>query len=148
MKTDYEKFERGDGNSRLLRQETLIVDVLEEVNRVLSSENISKTSLAQRLGKTKGYISQILSGGRNLTLRTVADVCWAIGYAPHFELRKDSHLAALPSIKNRINDVDWTSGEFDGQQGQLELTMDSVKVTCEEVSGPPMAANQELGLVA
>jgi transcriptional regulator with XRE-family HTH domain len=32
------------------------------------------------MGKTKGFISQLLSGGRNLTLRTVADILHVLGY--------------------------------------------------------------------
>jgi transcriptional regulator with XRE-family HTH domain len=141
MKTDYENFERSDGGRRLLRQETLIMDVLEELNRVMKSENISRTGLAQRLGKTKGFVSQILSGGRNLTLRTVADVCWAIGYTPHLEVNRDSrNLVALPSVHSSVHAVDWAVG-----QPEMEIIE---RKFVPQIPDAQMTANQELWLVA
>lgn len=79
--TDYEAFESSSiRNRRLLRQEELILEITEALIEALESEGISKTDLASRLGKTKGFVSQILTGGRNLTLRTIADVADALGY--------------------------------------------------------------------
>ena len=46
----------------------------------LENEKISRKELADRLGKSKGFISQLLNGGRNLTLRTVADILHVLGY--------------------------------------------------------------------
>jgi len=80
-RTDYEAFESSSTeNRRLLRQEELILDVTEALATALSREDITKARLAQRLGKSKAFVSQILAGGRNLTLRTVADVADALGY--------------------------------------------------------------------
>ncbi len=141
MRTDYEKFERSDGGRRLLRQEALIMESLEELNRILEAENISRTGLAQRLGKTKGFVSQILSGGRNLTIRTIADVCWAIGYTPHLQLERESpNLVALSSVQNTVRAVDWM-----GAQPEMEI---KEWKAVSQVPDAPMTANQELGLVA
>lgn len=77
--TDYETFEISSvTNRRLLRQEELILEITEALVDTLENEGISKTELASRLGKTKGFVSQILAGGRNLTLRTIADVADAL----------------------------------------------------------------------
>ena len=65
---------------RLLAQEELILEVTEVLCGVLEEEKISRKELAERLGKTKGFISQLLNGGRNLTLRTVADIFHVLGY--------------------------------------------------------------------
>lgn len=65
---------------RLLAQEELILEVTEVLCGLLGEENISKKELADRLGKTKGFVSQLLNGGRNLTLRTVADILHVLGY--------------------------------------------------------------------
>lgn len=65
---------------KLLAQEELILEVTEVLCGLLEQENISKKELADRLGKTKGFISQLLNGGRNLTLRTVADILHVLGY--------------------------------------------------------------------
>lgn len=86
VSTHYEQFEASSAeNRRLLREEEFILEVTEVLSAMLSSEKVSKTELARRLGKTKGFVTQILSGNRNLTLRTIADVADALGYG--IELR-------------------------------------------------------------
>lgn len=65
---------------KLLAQEELILEVTEKICDILENENISRKELADRLGKSKGFISQLLNGGRNLTLRTVADILHVLGY--------------------------------------------------------------------
>jgi antitoxin component HigA of HigAB toxin-antitoxin module len=66
--------------ARLMAQEDLIMEVTETLCELLEKEQISRKELADRLGKTKGFISQLLNGGRNLTLRTVADILHVLGY--------------------------------------------------------------------
>ncbi|WP_419660734.1 hypothetical protein Dvar_11380 [Desulfosarcina variabilis str. Montpellier] len=65
---------------RLMAQEDFIMEVTESFCDILQDENVKKNKLAVMLGKTKGYISQILGGGRNLTLRTMADIAFVLGY--------------------------------------------------------------------
>lgn len=77
--TDYEAFEISSvSNRRLLRQEELILEVTEVLSQALEKEGITKKDLAERIGKTQGFVSQILAGGRNLTLRTIADIADAL----------------------------------------------------------------------
>ena len=88
--TGFESFESGSPRRRrLLREEQLIVQVAEKLVETLERENVSRTELGRRLGKSKGFVSQILAGDKNLTLRTVADVCDALGFRPHFETMRD-----------------------------------------------------------
>ena len=65
---------------RLFAQEDLILEVTETICELLENEKISRKELAERLGKSKGFVSQLLNGGRNLTLRTVADILRVLGY--------------------------------------------------------------------
>ena len=65
---------------KLLAQEELILEVTETICGLLENEKVSRKELADRLGKSKGFISQLLSGGRNLTLHTVADILHVLGY--------------------------------------------------------------------
>ena len=79
--TDIELFEASSaGNRRLLRQEDLILDVTELLSAAMEEKQISKSELAARLGKSKGFVTQVLSGNRNLTLRTIADIADALGF--------------------------------------------------------------------
>lgn len=86
----FELFERASPRKRrLLREEQLILQVGEAMAELLESEGVSRTELGRRLGKTKGFVSQILAGDKNLTLRTIADVCDALGCKARLDVRRD-----------------------------------------------------------
>ena len=48
----------------LVRQEEIILDVTERLTQALDDAGVTKTELAKRLGKSPGYVSQVLGGGR------------------------------------------------------------------------------------
>ena len=81
MKTTIlDEYLKDDEFRRLFAQEDLILEVTEKLCELLEKEKISRKELADRLGKSKGFVSQLLNGGRNLTLRTVADILHVLGY--------------------------------------------------------------------
>ena len=63
---------------RLLAEERLILEATEAVIALLDEQGISRQELARRLGKSKGFVSQLLSGERNMTLRTLANLGHAL----------------------------------------------------------------------
>lgn len=69
---------------RLVAQETLIFEATEEICRVMGpdqdSGEVTRKQLAERLGKSKGFVTQVLGGDRNMTLRTLADFAGALGH--------------------------------------------------------------------
>ena len=75
-----EQYSQDPQFARLLAQEELILEVTETLCALLEKEQVSRAELARRLGKSKGFVSQLLNGGRNLTLRTLADVLSVLGY--------------------------------------------------------------------
>ena len=83
----YEELLQEDPQS--LRQEELIIEVTEAMARALRNSGLTKTELASRLGKSKGFVSQILGGGKNLTLRTLADVSGALGCKVEIQLKPE-----------------------------------------------------------
>jgi transcriptional regulator with XRE-family HTH domain len=98
QQTDYELLEKASPESRrLLRQEELILAITEVLSETMVSKDITKTELARRLGKSKGFVSQILSGGRNLTLRTIADVADALDCRVNFRAPHQSIVGELRS---------------------------------------------------
>ena len=92
---------------KLLAQEELILEVTETICEVLEKEKISRKELADRLGKTKGFVSQLLNGGRNLTLRTVADILHVLGYKVALKplkeevKRQESNVIEFKEFKSR-----------------------------------------------
>ena len=88
--TDYERFEQSSARNRaLLCEEELILDVTEAISEVMQKEGITKAQLAKRMGRTKGFITQLLSGDRNLTLRTLAGVVDALECRALITVSKD-----------------------------------------------------------
>jgi transcriptional regulator with XRE-family HTH domain len=57
--------------------ERLAVWAADLVARVMEEQQISKADVAKRLGKSRAFVTQVLSGSRNMTLRTFADLAWA-----------------------------------------------------------------------
>lgn len=78
IKTDYDRLLEERSTYRLVRQEELILEVTETLSRALADSGMTRAELARRLGKSKAFVSQLFGGGRNLTLRTIADVADAL----------------------------------------------------------------------
>lgn len=77
-KTLIEEFVSTDEEMRLFQQEKLILECTELICELMDKRGINKAELAKRLGKTKGYITQLLDGRANMTLRTISDVMWTL----------------------------------------------------------------------
>ena len=84
--TEPHKKQRGEAYERQLRQERLILEVTESVAGALNKQGVTRAELARRLGRTPGFVTDALDGGRNLTLREIADIAHALGLEPSFQL--------------------------------------------------------------
>lgn len=80
-----EKLTKTKESMRLYQQERAILDVTELVCQVMDEQGVSRSALAKRIGKTKGYITQLLDGRANMTVRTISDVFTALDRAIHFQ---------------------------------------------------------------
>lgn len=49
---------------------------------------ITQQQIASRLGINRSVINRLLRGEANLTLRSVAEIAWALGWEPVFTLRR------------------------------------------------------------
>ena len=92
---------RGEAYERTLRQERLILDVTEALAGALDDSGVTRAELARRLGRTPGFVSQVLGGGRNLTLRTIADIAAALSLQPSFSLADAVASGRLPRPARR-----------------------------------------------
>ena len=80
-----EKLTKTKEGMRLYQQERAILEVTELVCEVMEEQDVSRSELARRIGKTKGYITQLLDGRANMTVRTISDVFVALDRAVHFQ---------------------------------------------------------------
>jgi transcriptional regulator with XRE-family HTH domain len=70
---------------RLYQQEHAIQQVTDRICELMNNDTVTRSELARRLGKTKGYITQMLDGRTNMTIRTLADVMTALEYSIRVE---------------------------------------------------------------
>jgi transcriptional regulator with XRE-family HTH domain len=87
-RTVYGEYMKDEEFARLIAQEDLIMDVTEGFCKILEEEKLSRSKLAGLMGKTKGYISQLLGGKRNITLRVMSDIAYHLGYNVKIVFRK------------------------------------------------------------
>ena len=69
----------------------LITQVTNETDLHLRERNLTRADLASRMGVSPGRVSQVLSGGENLTLRTLASL--AVALDAGFEVRLEPRRA-------------------------------------------------------
>lgn len=77
-------------------------DVGTDLASLVSFADVSRTGLAETLGYEKSRITRILSGMENLTLRSIHDVCKAVGYEFDVIFRKkieSKHLQPWQSLE-------------------------------------------------
>ncbi len=71
---------------RAFAKQELVYNVTEDLLVILEDMGVSKVELAKKLGKSKSYVSQVLSGARNMTLGTLSDICFALDFKPEIKL--------------------------------------------------------------
>jgi transcriptional regulator with XRE-family HTH domain len=60
-------------------------ELYRQVIEYMEREGINQNQLAERLGVSKGYVSQILKGEFNYTLKKLIEISLAIGQVPKIE---------------------------------------------------------------
>ena len=60
-------------------------EIFRMLSEYMENENLNQTQLAERLGVSKGYISQTLNGEFNCTLKKLIEMSLSIGVVPEFK---------------------------------------------------------------
>ncbi len=68
---------------RYYAQDMAMLSVTAAIVEEMESQGVSRSELAQKIGCTKAFVSQVLNGSRNMTVRTIADLAWALGKEVH-----------------------------------------------------------------
>lgn len=111
-----------DERRREFAEEALIVDVAEQIWAAMDAAKVTKSEIAERLGKSKAFISQMLNGSRNMTLRSLADIAQCVGYKVRLSLKHEGSVDAwqpAPVLHfnqgyinvapvDEVNHCDWT----------------------------------------
>lgn len=92
---------------RLYQQERAIQELTDLVCELMDEQGVSRSKLAKRLGRTKGYITQLLDGRANMTVRTISDVFTALDRAVHFQEGPVSATVSPSPTIMLFEDADW-----------------------------------------
>lgn len=65
---------------RLLAQETLILEATEQIVGLAQDERFGRDALADMCGWSRRKLDALLNGDRDLTVRELSDMAYALGY--------------------------------------------------------------------
>jgi transcriptional regulator with XRE-family HTH domain len=74
-------------NRRDFVKQELAFAATELISELMEKEEVSKADLAKRIGKSRAYVTQLLSGARNMTMHTLADLSFALGYVVELHIQ-------------------------------------------------------------
>lgn len=132
---------RDEAYERLLRQERLILDVTEQLAGALENNGVTRAELARRMDRTPGFVSQVLGGGRNLTLRTIADIAAALSLRPSFRVSCErTSLPAEPWVPIGVHEDTHEIGDWTTRRPQIAKTAQPVEPLGKSTNRHRMAA--------
>ena len=67
--------------------ETIQNEIFRQVATYLKDKNINQTQFAEQLGVSKGYVSQVMKGEFNYTLKKLIELSLAVGKAPIIDFK-------------------------------------------------------------
>ena len=70
-------------------EERAILDFTEKMLARLESDGVSKSALAERLNVSLPYVTKLIGGSNNFTLRTMVKVARSLGARINFEFKDD-----------------------------------------------------------
>jgi transcriptional regulator with XRE-family HTH domain len=78
--------------------ESLALDVVTSVWQIMQERGMTQKDLAETVGKNPVYISRLLNGSHNLTLRTIAEILVALGQKARIEITPASAEASEETL--------------------------------------------------
>jgi len=92
MKIKYKSFFRKVKQSSEYWEELFNLELIDDISKIMKSNKISQTKLACLLGTSEAYVSKILNGNLNLSIKSISRLAFALKSAPHI------HIAPLDVI--------------------------------------------------
>ena len=134
--TEVEKFTSTDEGMRLFQQEGLILEVTELIYKLMEEKNISKADIAEKLGVSRGHITQLLDGTRNMTLKTVSDIMWVFDYTLHIRVE---------SLNIESKPAEILEDDFDTDWGPNSIKLTNYAIHSNEACGVTDSKHKQVG---
>ena len=85
----------------VMASERLIFNTTEDILLAMQDAAMNQADLAKKMGRSKSCVSQLLDGHRNLTLKTLSDITYALGAEVKLAIMKDGRDVSHPIIPER-----------------------------------------------
>lgn len=98
----------------LFEQESAVLDFTEQIVEAMQRRELTKAELADRLGKSRAHVTQILRGDNNFTFQTAVSLAVALGlrfkvtleaensvesgFRPIVTMARESELSPTPAV--------------------------------------------------
>ena len=131
---------------RRYEQERLILWTTEAICEAMEEQGLDRAAVAAKLGTSRANVTQLLSGSRNMTLRSLAGLAHACGMRADVSLEKLTDSVFTP-IEGHTIAVVSPSLSFQPGAPDLQLSIDTT-VLAEPRTDRIEAANSNLTLAA
>ena len=81
---------------RFYEEERLILWTTEEIAEAMVAHGLSRADIADRIGTSRANVTQLLSGSRNMTLRSLARLAYACGMRAAIQFEELSDAVFTP----------------------------------------------------
>ncbi len=92
-----DRLQDSDESKRILEQERLLLEITETIAILMEENKITRSELANRIGSSPAYITKMLRGDNNFTLRKLSDVFYALGQSAHMLLGEIGDSVQIPT---------------------------------------------------
>lgn len=108
MKTQHDRLMQDSEFSRLFAVESAVTEAAGVIARLMEEQRVSKAELARRMGRSRAWVTQLLSGSANMTVRTLGEVTFHLGSTVRF-LSSDTRSGLWSSEASYVSLVTSTS---------------------------------------
>lgn len=123
MKTISEQIASTEEGLQAWHQERAIFETTERICELLGEAKLTRSQFAEALGKSKGYVTQLLDGQTNMTLRTISDAFLALGRSVHITDSPATIDNDLPVIHRYQGEAIWDSEDVSDVSIVVRLEM-------------------------
>ena len=118
-----ERIEREDLlKSKIYWTEMIQLDLFNVVRKYLEDNKMSKKDFAQKINKTKGYVSQVLNGDFDHRISKLVELSLAAGKVPRVEFVDIEKILELDEKGELYPETKQIQKQLQEQKGSLETT--------------------------
>ena len=132
---------------RRYEQERLILWTTEAICEAMEKRGVNHAAIAAKLGTSRANVTQLLSGSRNMTLRSLAALAHACDMRAEISLEKLTDSVFAP-IEDHTIAVVGTGGRFRPVDSEPELLVDTTVLAQPRTDRSEAAASNDLALAA